>query len=368
MTSRLLSALDARIAKAHDPVEGACLRAERAALFARQGRIETARAELAALRAGFERHPHALLSAWASLAEGLVEYFEHLDPGARGKIARALALSSAFNAAHVQALSAAWLAHMDYAQQRFEPMVQHLAIARTEHDSEFNDARSRASLVTAEAYHWADRFDLALPWYAMTRRYASEDGDDLTLGALMHNMAWLHAVNARRAAVSGHSPPNLQQLLLGVDSSGSFDRRTGTTAVASLVPMLRAHVLALLGRHTEALALFDAKLASALDEGLARSRCAVLAEIAWCRANAGDTQRALAEARDAEAHVGACELPEDRAAAHGRLAQLYALTGAHDKAAQHRARADAEWATHAANQARVVALLAAIEPGAPARR
>lgn len=366
MTSRLLSALDARIAKTHDAIESACLRAERAALFARQGRLETARAELAALRAGFVRDPHPLTSAWASLAEGLVEYFEHLDPAARGKIARALALSSAFNATHVRALSAAWLAHMDYALQHFEPMVQHLAIARAEDVSEFNDARSRASLVTAQAYHWAERFDLALPWYTQARRYAADDGDEQTLSALMHNMGWLHAFNARRAAAEGDSPGNLRQVLLGVDSSSNFSRRIGETSLASLAPALRAYVLALLGRHAEALALFDANLAPALDEGLARSRCAVLAEIAWCRVNAGDAQRALAEAQDAEAHIAACELPEDRAASHGRLAQFYAARGARAKAKQHRERAQDEWRTHAANQRRLVDLLASIEASAPA--
>lgn len=365
MTSRLLGALDARIAKSRDPIEGACLRAERAALFARQGRLEAARTELDALRAGFDSRPHALLGAWLNVAEGLIEYFGHLDPAARAKFARALALSSAFDAAHVQALSAAWLAHMDYVLQRFEPMVRSLAIARREHVAEFNDARSRASLVTAQAYHWADRLDLALPWYARARRYAAEDGDEPTLSALMHNMAWLNAVNARRDAVCGQGGGKLQQLLLGVDSTGNFDRRIGSKALASLVPVLRAHVLSLLERPDQALHLFDAHFASALDEGLARSRCATLAEIAWCRIQAGDAQRALAEAADAETQIDACELSEDRGAGHGRLAQIYAHVGATQRAAEHRARADAAWRAHAANQARVVTLLAAIEDDAP---
>lgn len=364
MVSRLLSALDARIQKARDPVENACLRAERAALLAREGQIDAARKELETLRARFDSRPHAVVSAWASLAEGLVAYFEDLGLPARDKFERALALSTAFQAAHVRALSAAWLAQFDYVELRFDAMIRHLEIAQTEHGTDFNDALSRASLVTAQAYHWADRMDLALPWYTRARRLAADVGDEATVSALMHNMAWLRAANAQRIAVSGGpSPGNLQQVLLGAESTGHFDQRIGASSLSSLVPILRAHVLVLLDRHTEALALFDQHLDSALNQGLARVRCAVLAEAAWCRMHAGDKSQAMAEARAVETHIGTCDTPDERAAAHGRLAQLYALDGDPDAAARHRARAEAEWRVHSANQDRLLALLGTPETG-----
>ncbi len=362
MTSRLLSALDARIRKTRNPVESACLRAERAALLARQGQLDAARTQLSALRTQFDTRPHAIVSAWASLAEGLVAYFENLSSSARDKFMRALALSTAFNAGHVRALSAAWLAHIDYVDQRFDAMILNLTVARTEHVTITNDARSRASLVTAQAYHWADRMDLALPWYTRTRQYATEDGDEATLSALMHNMTWLRTVSARRIAVSGgQRPASVQQVLLGAESTGNFDQRIGATSLLSLVPILRAHVLALLDDHVEALALFDDHLEAALGEGLARIQCAVLAEIAWCRMHTGDKDRAMSEARASEAQISLCDQPDERAAAHGRLAQLYELTGAHAAAVLHRSQAEADWSTHSVNQNRVVAMLAAIE-------
>ncbi len=362
MTSRLLNALDARIRKTRNPVESACLRAERAALLARQGQLDAARAQLSALRTQFDTRPHAIVSAWASLAEGLVAYFENLSSSARDKFMRALALSTAFNAAHIRALSAAWLAHLDYVDQRFDAMILNLSVARTEHVASSNDARSRASLVTAQAYHWADRIDLALPWYARARRYASEDGDEATLSALMHNMAWLRAVSARRIAVSdGQRPDSIEQILLGAESTGNFDQRIGATSLSSLVPILRAHVLALLDEHVEALVLFDEHFEVALEEGLARVQCAVLAEIAWCRMHAGDKDRAMSEALTAEVQIGLCDQPDERAAAHGRLAQLYAFAGEQAAAELHRSQAEADWSTHSNNQNRVVAMLAAIE-------
>ena len=47
MVSRLLSALETRIARTRDPLQNDCLRAERTTLLARQGRLDEARAELA---------------------------------------------------------------------------------------------------------------------------------------------------------------------------------------------------------------------------------------------------------------------------------------------------------------------------------
>lgn len=364
MASRLLSALDARIQKARDPVENACLRAERAALLARQGQIDAARKELETLRARFDSRPRAVVSAWASLAEGLVAYFEDLGMPARDKFERALALSTACQASHVRALSAAWLAQFDHVELRLDAMIRHLAIARCADSSGFNDAQSRASLVTAVAYHWADRMDLAQPWYTRARRLAADVGDEATVSALMHNMAWLRTANAQRIAVSGGpSPGDLQQVLLGAESTGSFDQRIGTESLSSLVPILRAHVLVLLDRHAEALALFDAHLDSAMKQGLARVRCAVLSEAAWCRMHAGDKRQAMAEALAVETHIGTCHAPEERAAAHGRLAQLYALGGDPDAAARHRERAEAEWIAHSANQNRLLALLGTLETG-----
>ena len=80
--SRALARLDAAIASATDPNDATCRRAERAALLARHGHLEQARAELDAL-------PHdepPRVAAWLALAEGLVRYFNDLDASARERV------------------------------------------------------------------------------------------------------------------------------------------------------------------------------------------------------------------------------------------------------------------------------------------
>ena len=86
MASRLLSALDARIAKCRDPVENACLRAEKAALLARQGYLDAARAELAIVHARYDGRPNAVVSAWVNLAEGLIAFYGSLSLKAKDKL------------------------------------------------------------------------------------------------------------------------------------------------------------------------------------------------------------------------------------------------------------------------------------------
>ena len=93
--SRLLSRLDAQIAAASDPFAADCLRAERAGYFARQGRFDEAKTVLTTLRERYDAQPRALMSAWLSLAEGLMSYFSDMGPLARDKVHRAYAISGA---------------------------------------------------------------------------------------------------------------------------------------------------------------------------------------------------------------------------------------------------------------------------------
>jgi hypothetical protein len=72
MPSRLRSALDASIAKTRDPSPNTCLRGERAVHVAREGLLGEARAELASIHARYDGRSNAVVSAWTSLAEGLV--------------------------------------------------------------------------------------------------------------------------------------------------------------------------------------------------------------------------------------------------------------------------------------------------------
>lgn len=376
MPSRLLSDLEARIAAAaRDPVQSACLRAERATVLARQGRLDEARAELELIRTRHAATPDALITAWVCLGEGMVVLYTNLGPSSRDKILRAHALASACGEHRVRCLSAAWLAHFSYLDQDFSAMARSVAIALREAGAGDHLTLERACLVVAQAYHWSDRFDLARPWYERARLHAVSAGDETAVSALMHNMAWLHVAQERRRALAEHMrPERASRLLLGAESVESFDRRIGTASLTALVPILRAHVLSLLDRHQEACELFEAHLADSLAQGLSTIECSMLAELAWCQVNCGREHDARSTMLASEKALERCTQSDERGATYGRLAQCFDKFGNTSSAGLHTRQAMLEWKRNLALQEAALSALAISEivgsnahsrPGAP---
>lgn len=277
----------------------------------------------------YESRPNAEISSWLHLVEGLVTHFNDMSPDARGKILRAHALSSAANSPRVRALSSAWLAHMDYLQVNVDSMALHVQEALRYSGEQDHAVRSRVGLVVAQAYHLADRLDLALPWYGSARNHASAEGDDATLSALMHNMAWLRAQRLRATDCELVACPADEErhALLGVESTTNFDILIGSTSLVALVPMLRAQVLTVRGQYEEALSLFETEMTPALRSGMTRLHADLLADQAWCRLKMQQHEPALREARAAEANIDQDGQFDDRAIAHGRLAQTFSMLG-----------------------------------------
>lgn len=222
-----------------------------------------------------------------------------------------------------------------------------------------HSARSRANLVGAQALHVAGRTDLAHAWYSRAREHAIADGDDATISALMHNMAWLRMLCMRQLVLTGKGDPGAgHHAMMNAESNANFDEMVGDSSWSELKPILRAQISSLLGDPVAALALYQEHLVEAIK--VARLQAYLLADKAWCQAQIGD----IAEARDtaqaaihcltAETHV------DDRAAAHSRLAQIFSLTGDTSLQESQQALAENEWASHRTNQAKAIELLSAI--------
>lgn len=368
--SRLLTRLDAAIAAASHPVKADCLRAERAGYLARLGRLDEARQVLSSLHMQYASQPNATMSAWLALGDGLLGYFSDMNQMARDKMRRAYALSGAARELQLHAIAAAWLSLMDFVHYDLDALGRHVAEALQFAAPDNHAALSRVSLLIAQCYHFACRLDLAQPWYAKARQHATAEGDDTTLGAVIHNMAWLHANQSRQTMLSGatDSTAMTRQAALGAQSSLNFETFLGVSSLESLMPMLRAQVLSLQGEWAAALALYDAHLDEAVAQGLDRMQPNLRAEMAWCHLQLGQLEAARAEARAAVAALSdTCHI-DDRAATHSRLAKVFEALGDGEAAARHALQAPLDWATHEADQARVIATLDKAlkrDPGTP---
>ncbi len=366
MVSRLLVRLDVAIAKTRDPVDNACLRAERAGVLARQGRLDDARRAIADVQARFALRPHPAVSAWLSLAEGLCDHFGSVAPTARDRVQRAHALSRAAELAPLHALAAAWLAHMDFVRHEMTQMAQHLAEALRTAAPDHHAARSRACMVAAYAYHFAGRAEQARPWYDRARQHALADGDEAALGALMHNRASMQAAALRVTAAFGEGDGGAgdaarhalaREALMGVDSTATYEHAAGCASLAYLPPVLRAQLLVCEGQPAPALDLLRQWFDRAAAEGPPCFRPLMLADMAWCEQQLGhgDEARRHADAALACVDASQCET-DDRAVVNARLALVLDALG-DPAAATLRERARRDLGVHRAEQARLAALL-----------
>jgi tetratricopeptide (TPR) repeat protein len=363
--SRLLQRLEAGIANARTVHEADCLRAERAGYLARLGQFDEVRAELAALHKRYDHRPNAEISAWVNLVEGLVIYFADVGSPNGDKMQRSLALSTAAGLRPMQALGSAWLAQFSYVMVDMDSMSAHLRVSLSLAAPRQHSARSRGSLVAAQALHLSGRSDLAAPWYKAARHHASADGDDATTSALMHNMAWLRMMSLRQSALDAlRDPAGGEHALMGAESTSQFDTLVGDTSWDALKPILRAQILSLREQFVDALALYEAHLAVTDSEGVARLQANLLADKSWCLANVGRYDSALECARSAIKCVDPRTHTDDRAAAYSRLAQVFKLLGHGVEELRARRLAEEAWQEHRRLQVRIVELLAGLEADA----
>ena len=365
--SRLLVRLNAEIAAESNPFRADLRRAERAAYLARQGHAKEAREDLALLHRRHDARPTVEMSAWISLAEGLLGYFGDPSQHALDKMRRACALSTAAGLSQLQALSSAWLAQLDYLRLDLPAMSKNLVCALKLADKDNHSAHARAALVMAQGFHTAERLDLALPWYERSRVHAVDHGDDATVSALMHNMAWIRTTNMRNAALTGSGDGGEgEHALAAAESTWAYDKLTGATSLDSSVPLLHAQILLLQGKFKYALALYEQHIPGSVDQGLGRLQGLLLADQAWCRLQMAQHEEAKVDAERA-LHLlqdqGNCD---DRAPGYARLAQVFHMLGDGVSANQCEAAAVELWKEHSAMCLKLASTLEAIASDAAA--
>lgn len=364
--SRLLQRLDAEISSATTLLESDCKCAERAAYLARLGRFDEARAAMSELQARYVTAPHVEISIAINLAEGLISYFDNVGLDDTDKVQRAYALSVASGRGQSRAICAAWLAHWAYARLDMPVLASHVQEALAHADATNHAARARAFLVAAQALHLAGRLDLAKPWYDKSRICAIDRGDDVTVRAIVHNMAWLRMLMLRQAVLAGDGQAHAgEHARLSAESAQSLDLLAGDTSWRELQPMLKAQIASLQGDAGAALALYERHLPAAKEP--ARLQANLLADKAWCHAQASQRAEALGCADASLRSLSVETQIDDRAATHSRLAQAFDSLG-DPRAAAQAAAAELAWRQFSAVQAQAVDLLAGLDESGRAVR
>jgi tetratricopeptide (TPR) repeat protein len=286
-------------------------------------------------------------------------FYSHPGPQALDRLKRAQALARAIGHVELQALCAAWLAHLEFNANRMETMVQHAAEALRLAAPEHHAALARASLVVADAYHFAGRFDLAKDWYAAVRRHALAEGDDAMISAMLHNVATFRASNVRISELFSTLDKEQAALaMMQAQSTTNYDLGIGTASLTWFVPLIRAQLLTSEGKYDEAAALFAAHLDDAKKQGLSRLLPSFYADYAWCCQRLGRVDMAgqYLELALLNAQQG-CD-PDDLAATFARAEHIARDSGEDTRADALRKTALSSLAEHRDAQEKLRDLLA----------
>ncbi|MGL6110914.1 MAG: hypothetical protein ACRC2B_12550 [Rubrivivax sp.] len=360
----MLTQLAARIAATRNPVEAACLRAQRGIYLARQGNYGEAQGIVDALRAEFGARPNAEVMAWISLVEAVSHFYSQPGPKALDRLRRAHALSRAIHHPLLVPLCAAWLAHVEFNANRMEPMLQYAAEALRLAQPDHHAALARVSLVIADAFHFAGRFDLAKPWYAAVREHALADGDDAMISAMLHNVAAFRANEVRIADAFGAPIPiEARRASMETESTKNYDVGIGTMSMALLIPLMKAQLLTTDGRFSEALEIFNDVLERDSPENLERRKACFFADRAWCHLQLNHAELALADVENACGHGESPADPDDAASMHARVSEILFRLGQHQRSVAHKKQSLEFRRLHQAAQAELLIQLQAALAG-----
>jgi len=272
-------------------IRKACLIAEIGCYYARVGPASEAKLIVQDLRSEFGAGDSVEVTIWTMLLEGLVLYYEDFDPSARDRVARAHALSVGSQIPTLRALTSAWLACFDFNACAFVPMITNIRECLLFSTPTDIMAITRCALLLADISLYTGHFDFAASWYRTVRQLSATNGDQATLGAMIHNRVAFGSARLRLQHSFGEVDLALvRQIRMEAESCQSFDALIGTSRLMSLTPIWRSRLILMEGRYVEASGLFDEYIEIAVAEGHEKMHALLLAESAYCHLNAGELQ------------------------------------------------------------------------------
>ena len=358
MDSRLLASLNFQASSTGDPVLWARTLCRAASHFARQGSAAEALKSIAVVRSQFGHEIPPEVTCWLMLAEGVLHYFQKRPREAYDRIQRAYGLAVALKIDSALPSCAAWMAHTEFIESKYEPMAIHLEQALTSAQPQDHQAMARAALVLAAAFHLANDFESARPWYEQARQRAATEGDETTISAMLYNVAAMRAANARLADTFGvQDSGETQRAAMELSSSLNYDAAIGSTSLTILSQMLNGLILTLSKRYADALKIFieiDKSTSEIAELSL------ITIDTAWCTANLGDFEKAWQFAMLAGNQSREKSEPDDVAYINSRVSQIAELCGRSGATSSYRATANAALASHRQFQATLRSRLKAI--------
>jgi tetratricopeptide (TPR) repeat protein len=268
------------------------------------------------------------LTAWIFLAEGLADHFESLSATAVDRFKRAYGLAVSIGDPEIRCLAAAWLGASEFLLANYEAASLHAAEAIQHAPDTGYFALSRAHLVLANCLNAVDAEVLASKHYARARHFAIEARDISMQSSILYNVAAFHVSRISIEDAFGQSTDDERVVAeLEVSSINNLDAGIGLESLRAMVPLLRAQLLLIAKKWSQAEALYSEFTSEAAAHGQSRLAPRYLAERAQCQAMLGQSDNAARLVTEATEQLSGRVDPDDRAACHARLSLCLSKLG-----------------------------------------
>lgn len=293
--SRLLEA----IASARDDISAALVRAELAGYWARLGRFDEADQAIREVRTSFGDGRSGRVTIMVMCAEAQVLYFRRMHPAARDRLARGQLLSAAGGDRSLNALTSAWLAHVDFNLNSYQDMARSISNCLGSIQPEDIAAKCRVALTLADAFLTTGDVEGARPWYARAHQLTVQLGDHAAMAALTMNRAVLGVFNARlRDADSQAEPVDVSRLAAEVRSAVNYESAANLRSLKALLDNAAISIMLLEGRHDQAVGAIEALLPSSPVVNPVDSTALLRCDLALCYASLGRFEEASSAVED----------------------------------------------------------------------
>lgn len=345
-------------------------RAEYVALLAcyeaRVGEFDAAEEKRLQLRRDFGSGHYPRVSILLMCLEALQLFFRELSPKARDRMHRANLISGLVKEPQLEALTSAWLAHIDFNLDSYDSMASELIKCLQNLEADDGSAECRATLVLGDAYLFVGSEQEARKWHDKARGLASKLGDQAAFGAITYNRAAMRVAVARIESLESEMDPSrLSMLDAEVRSAISYQATARLKSLGHLLGSASAGVRMLRGQYELAEHAIDAALSSGEVPAGTGEEYLLYADRARCLSLRGATDRAALDAAFVLTGSTHQLSPDDRAVVEDSLSHYFRSIGQADAATAHRNQSKSALEAHMSTVAKLKAVLKPFseEPG-----
>jgi tetratricopeptide (TPR) repeat protein len=326
--SRIEESLLSRIQNSSIERERAMLSSRLAIYYFHKGESERAIKLVDKVRAWLRLNDGLDVMVYINLAEAADLFQSAQTQEAIQKAKRAYALSAASGRRDLVALSAIWLAHLDFNDGLYVDAVRMIGVCLSSLDQSEALARTRCYTLIADILSFCGMASKATPWYTKARAAAVEEGDEIAIGQIIYNSAAIRFNNLRLSHVRGEEiVEELRFLELMISSSSHYDAGVSSRAFKSFLPMLNAQLLMLRGDFKNASRIFALWLQTpdaAVDK---RVKAICQADFALSKTRSGDLSQAIEMAGTIELQIDVSLPPDEAAIIYHQRAELFSVAG-----------------------------------------